>query len=352
MILGSDARAQLGEINKNGIVKTMKINHPVFFSIIIPVYKVESYLEECVNSVLHQTFSNIEVILVDDGSPDRCPQICDDYAEKDSRVWVIHQKNSGLSMARNAGLKAAQGEYILFLDSDDYYLTDRFLEVVREHIGSADLDVIFHRRRKFDETTDTMKKKPSPYAEELIQEQDAGRLFKLLSEKNQLDASAALKVLRRAFLIENELYFEPGLLSEDVEWFFRLAHCVKTATVINEVAYCYRLRSGSITHNKSKKHTMDMVHIVSKHAEWLKKEDPAQNMTVGLRSYLSYQYYITLGLLHTYASDEKQLIRTFRKEHQWLAKCSISKKTKLAALVVRYAGGMAPAVLGYYIAHK
>ena len=89
-------------------------------SVIVPVYKVEKYLDRCVRSVLAQTFRDFELILVDDGSPDSCPQMCDDWAKKDSRIKVIHQNNQGLSAARNTGIRAASGEYINFIDSDDW----------------------------------------------------------------------------------------------------------------------------------------------------------------------------------------------------------------------------------------
>ena len=95
-----------------------------YFSIIIPVYNVEKYLHQCVKSVLNQTFEELEIILVDDGSPDGCPKICDEFAKKDPRAKVIHQANAGLSAARNAGLKVATGTYITFVDSDDYIAPD------------------------------------------------------------------------------------------------------------------------------------------------------------------------------------------------------------------------------------
>ena len=88
-------------------------------SVIVPVYKVEQYLKRCVDSILHQTFSDLEVILVDDGSPDNCPAMCDELAKADKRIRVIHKENGGLSSARNAGMKIAQGKYIGFVDSDD-----------------------------------------------------------------------------------------------------------------------------------------------------------------------------------------------------------------------------------------
>ena len=95
-------------------------------SVIVPIYNVEKYLARCVDSIVNQTYKNLEIILVDDGSPDRCPQMCDDYAEKDSRIKVIHKKNGGLSDARNAGMAVATGEYISFIDSDDWIETSMF----------------------------------------------------------------------------------------------------------------------------------------------------------------------------------------------------------------------------------
>ena len=89
-------------------------------SVIVPVYKVEKYLNKCVQSIIQQTYTNLEIILVDDGSPDNCPQMCDEWAKKDSRIVVIHKKNGGLSDARNAGIAVAKGKYIGFVDSDDY----------------------------------------------------------------------------------------------------------------------------------------------------------------------------------------------------------------------------------------
>jgi len=109
-------------------------------SVIVPVYKVEQYLRRCVDSILAQTYTNIEVILIDDGSPDGCPAICDEYAEKDSRVVVIHQKNAGVSAARNAGLDVAKGEYIGFVDSDDWIEPDMY-EVLLELATKNNVDI-------------------------------------------------------------------------------------------------------------------------------------------------------------------------------------------------------------------
>lgn len=109
-------------------------------SIIVPVFNVEKYLERCVNSLINQTYKNIEIILVDDGSPDLCPQMCDEYAKKDERIKVLHKKNGGLSDARNAGLDVATGEYIAFVDSDDWVETD-FIETLYKNAKSENADI-------------------------------------------------------------------------------------------------------------------------------------------------------------------------------------------------------------------
>ena len=110
-------------------------------SVIVPVYKTEQYLCACVDSILHQSYSDLEVILVDDGSPDNCPQICDDYAQRDERVRVIHQNNAGVAAARNAGLDAACGEYITFVDSDDWIDPDMYAGMM-EMANAHDCDVV------------------------------------------------------------------------------------------------------------------------------------------------------------------------------------------------------------------
>ena len=114
------------------------MNSKIFISVIVPVYKVEKYLHRCIDSVLAQTFTDFELILVDDGSPDNCGKICDEYAEKDERIHVIHKENGGLSSARNAGLDIATGDYIVFIDSDDY-VENCLLQLVAEKLRSLKL---------------------------------------------------------------------------------------------------------------------------------------------------------------------------------------------------------------------
>lgn len=127
------------------------MNDSLLISVIVPVYKSEKYLKRCVDSILNQTYQNLEIILVDDGSPDNCPQICDKYAEKDSRIRVIHKPNGGLSDARNKGLDIANGNYIAFVDSDDYIATEMYAMMI-EAMHGEDVDIVMCAR--YDEYPD------------------------------------------------------------------------------------------------------------------------------------------------------------------------------------------------------
>lgn len=127
------------------------------FSVIVPIYKVEKYIRECIESVMNQTYSNWELILVDDGSPDKCPEICDEYAVKDNRVIVCHKENAGLPAARNSGIKLVTGDYFMHLDGDDFWDTDYLRNVelmIREdpqkdiYLGNSRVDYINGAEKK------------------------------------------------------------------------------------------------------------------------------------------------------------------------------------------------------------
>ena len=125
-------------------------------SVIIPIYRVELYLKECIDSVLNQTYKNMEIILVDDGSDDNCPNICDAYKKKDSRIQVIHKKNGGLSDARNAGIEIAKGEYICFIDSDDV-IHPSFLQILYEDLIETGSDMSICHYEKVDKIPEIYK---------------------------------------------------------------------------------------------------------------------------------------------------------------------------------------------------
>lgn len=320
------------------------------FSIIIPVYNVEMYLHACVDSVLSQSFCDFEVLLVDDGSPDGCPDICDAYAAADERVTAIHKMNGGLSDARNVGLRAARGEYVIFLDSDDYYLSTNFFEEINAKIVKNDCDAVFFRRRKYSEESGTLEPPPALYPE--MEEMTCGEILCCLSQRDMLDANASMKATRRTFLIENKLYFKKGIFSEDVEWFFRYAPLLQSVELLNCPAYCYRMREGSITHSITEKNVLDLFSSVESYADVIR--DCQSETRVALLNYMAYQYYIILGLCHnTLQGSARSDLQKKLRHYTWLRDYSISRKTKLCAILLRCMGvRFTSAVLGGYIKEK
>ena len=177
-------------------------------SVIVPVYKVEKYLHECVDSILTQTFPDFELILVDDGSPDNCGKICDEYAEKDSRVRVIHQENQGLSGARNSGMDVARGEYIAFVDSDDR-VDIRYLELLLAAVKDG-ADVAVCRHKEFTDG-DSL---PDWEGNASIQSYGAVESLVLLYDGSpRMPVNAWCKLFRRGRI--NDTRFPVGRLHED-----------------------------------------------------------------------------------------------------------------------------------------
>lgn len=226
-------------------------------SVVIPVYKVEQYLKQCVDSVLGQKYQNIEVILIDDGSPDCCSQICDEYASKDVRIKVVHQENSGLSAARNAGIDIITGDYVLFLDGDDFWDDEEALSRLVERIKNTNPDVLNYSYKKYYEDS---KKKVPQFADipsMPVEYQDRLEQLDYITKDFLYIASACNKLIRASILSEY-MRFEKGKLSEDVEWCARLLCYAKSFDFVCENFYCYRQRSTSITHTMQEKACSDL----------------------------------------------------------------------------------------------
>lgn len=217
-------------------------NHNSKISIIVPVYNVEHELSRCVDSILNQSYTNIEVILVDDGSTDRCPSICDAFVMKDRRVRIIHKPNGGLSSARNAGLREASGEWILYVDSDDYILNDsceRLIAVGAKYdcdIVSADAIREFNGGREYMVHGSLADGKCYPSRDFIIKTVKPCEWY----------APAWLNLYKRSFLIENNLFFVEGLLHEDMEMQPRVFLAAKTVAYCAYPFYRYVDRASSI----------------------------------------------------------------------------------------------------------
>lgn len=239
-------------------------------SVVIPIYKVENYLKRCVNSVLTQDYDDIEVILVDDGSPDGCPEICDEFAAIDKRVKVVHKKNGGLSSARNAGIMTASGNYITFLDSDDMWLPNSLAAIMKVLTNQSPEMLMF---MSYDMTHDGKmyeRRDMKRFFERGVkQEYKIREYYELLISEGNLHESACTKILSSNFLKKNALMFQEGIISEDTEWMFRVLRCCSHIVVTNLPMFvCTIDREGSISNSANAKSLDGILKIIEQSVQY------------------------------------------------------------------------------------
>ena len=279
-------------------------------SVIIPVYNVEKYLQQCIDSVRNQTYSDLEIIVVDDGSTDNSGCICDRYATTDERIIVIHKENGGLSEARNTGLSIARGEYVYYLDSDDY-LRENAIEILVERASQERADFVF-----FDCETIYEDFEDSEYREEFFKKHtydtDSGtRVLKAQQDQYEYCPCVPFMFFRRDFLNQNELRFENGMMHED-ELFTVLAYIhAKIVAQVKHRLYIRRLRANSIMSDKVSLKSIDGVRIC---IEKLLKERVAYNEKSDERGVLEAA---VRNLADSMLFKFQRLDRSDRKKAKW-----------------------------------
>ena len=222
-------------------------------SIIVPVYNVEKYLDRCLNSLINQTLKDIEIILVDDESPDNCPEMCDNYAENDSRIKVIHKKNGGLGFARNSGLEIATGEYFAFVDSDDYVDLD-FYEKLYNAAKSGDYDLA--QGGISIQYGDRIEHNNHPYENQSFDEEGVKSILlpSVLGpdtyDKNAGDMSTCIGIYKLSLVKDNNIRFvsEREYISEDAIFDIEIFRYIKSAVIIDQTGYYYCYNEASLTH--------------------------------------------------------------------------------------------------------
>lgn len=207
-------------------------------SVIVPIYNVEQYLNQCIRSICMQSYKNLEIILVDDGSPDQCPEICDKWAEKDSRIQVIHKQNGGLSDARNVGIYHAKGEYISFIDSDDWIGNDFYQKLWNElHYNKAQIAAC-----KTVKVFESHSEEQKLYSKQKVFACEEA--LKTLLKGQDFCAVAWNKLYRRDVI--GDIRFPVGKLHEDEFFTYRVMANAARLVLIPEAVYYYRQRTGSI----------------------------------------------------------------------------------------------------------
>lgn len=236
-------------------------------SIIVPIFGVEPFLDVCVLSLIHQTYRDLEIILVDDGSPDCCDKICDHYASLDPRIRVIHKKSSGPSDARNAGLTVARGEYIGFVDSDDYIAGNMF-EKLYKLLTETDSDIAICGH-----VMTSNKGKPYPYLRShKTRIMDSEEAIKRMLQVGQYESFVWNKLYRRELF--DTIRFPSGHLYEDLYTMYKILDKARKIVYTKEVKYFYRQRLGSIIHTKYSAKYFDYVQASNEVRDFVKNRYP------------------------------------------------------------------------------
>ncbi len=221
-------------------------NELPLISVIIPAYKVEKYLDRCVNSVVNQTYKNLEIILVDDGSPDNCPSMCDEWTDKDSRIKVIHKENGGLSSARNAALDIMNGEYLTFVDSDDY-IDEKMIEILYNRLINDGTDLAHCNRNYVDDfglSNDYEWANSLEIKDEVLNKDDA---IKLLVSGNYWLYIIACSKLYKRFLFDDFRYPLNVHYEDERTTHLIFDKCNSISIVSDKLYNYYKFNSGSIT---------------------------------------------------------------------------------------------------------
>lgn len=237
-------------------------------SVIVPVYKVEPYLDKCVSSIVNQTYTNLEIILVDDGSPDNCPAMCDAWAEKDSRIRVIHKTNGGLSDARNAGMAVATGELMAFVDSDDWIAPDMYEHLYRRlaednsDIAACGVQMVWEDKTP----SRTLTREGSC----VLNQEEAMRA---IIEESWLKQPVWYKLYKTALV--RDILFPKGKYHEDVFWSYQAVGRTQRVSVSDHIGYYYLQRGGSIMGEGYSLKRLDAVEAKVQRCAYIQERFPA-----------------------------------------------------------------------------
>lgn len=259
-------------------VRIDTMNEKTIISVIIPVYNTEKYLEQCILSVLNQNYITFEIILVDDGSTDASGVVCDEYKQKDNRVKVIHSQNEGLSAARNKGIKIAQGDYIMFLDSDDYMAENIIEKAVEVLSNNPEVDML---------SCTYYELYPDGVSNLIVFEDNPTDVinttkehFDYIAQREKCFLTAWQNVFKRSVIEENSILFDERVrASEDLDYTIQFILVGHRFMAVNIPAVYYRCgRIGSLTTSLSSKSLLGMLTISKKKYEYFKENNEYKNM--------------------------------------------------------------------------
>lgn len=304
----------------------MKTNNNDLISIVVPIYNVEKYLNKCIDSILSQEYKNIEIILVDDGSTDNSGKICDDYTKKDNRIKVIHKENGGLSDARNVGMEKAIGEYIAFIDSDDYIGKDYISTLYNMCItNNSEIAQCSFERVTDNQTTNEIN------VDKKIENMTGIEAIKNIFKEKYLEYIVAWNKLYKKSLFEN-IKYPKGKLHEDEATTYKLFYEAKKVSVTNEKLYYYYIRQNSITNTKF---TLKRLDYIEELEEQLKFFNDRNEKEIYLEVYYRYSrslllFYLKCKTMENSEQIQNELYNKYKESVKYLkSKKEINLKRKL-----------------------
>lgn len=311
-------------------------------SVIVPVYKVEKYLNDCIESILAQTYENLEIILVDDGSPDDCPVMCDQWAKREPRIQVIHKENGGLSDARNAGMKIASGRYVCFVDSDDfiskYYVEQMHTVAVENKVPLVACDM-----RTFYDNDQIYDRRENSSVSCVLNSEEA---LNDVIHGVGIRAVAWNKLYERSLLLNEE--FLVGKYHEDEFFTYRIIDKAGRVGYIDEKLYYYRQREGSIMASFSERH-LDALEAYIGRLELLKRKYPKLYLKDKVTFCISCTSYYCMALRYTKkeAATIKSRIQQYRKSVRFSFPefLQVSIRDKIYIVGSRFALGLFSCIL-------
>lgn len=312
-----------------------------YFSIVIPVYNVEKYIKNCINTILMQTFADYEILLVDDGSTDQSGKICDYCSAKTDRIKVIHQKNCGLPSARNAGLKCAMGAWVIFIDSDDRIDSADFLKEIYQITKNGNMDIVTYGLKQVRESDGKIIRTMYENMVGLNHFLTEAEKLHWCIRSGRLSISACLHACSKQFLIDNNLYFDESLrTAEDIEWYFRVLSNKPNIYGMSGTPYLYLVRENSIcTSVKKSGFWRYREKAIKSVLEMLKNSDLGEDYKEEMYSALAYHYYIHIAELELEPDRivKKEAFQNAR-DLNCLQNYKGDKKTNFSRIIVKVFG--------------
>lgn len=322
------------------------IDKNILVSVVVPIYNVEQYLQKCLNSIRNQTYKNLEILLINDGTKDNSLEICNKNAKKDERIKVVSQKNGGLSKARNTGLKKATGEYICFIDADDF-IDEHYIEYMLRNVIESDSDICACDFYYINEDEETWSKNVIKNNQEFT---NIEAICDILGEKQTTEVMAWNKLYKRSLFIDNNIIFPVGKLHEDNFTTYKLYYFAKKITLINDKLYYYLQRNNSIMSQKFNIKRLEILDAVKETRDFFKN----YNLKIDTKLIDCYELSIILNLVNTmmrnnYDGKERQELidKIKNSKKNYLHNQYIGPKNRLLVVLLGKTGKLYSKILAF-----